>query len=552
MHENWNKELPEWVEQPETTYTGYPITPVKFGLPKEIDSLCPECGKVIKALLYPEGGKVWIKKKCEEHGEFLDIFYGDEELYYKCEEFWFGDSRGVENPQIPNATKCPLQCGLCNMHLSCSALPVIDLTNRCNLSCPVCFANANATGYLYEPSYDDVVRMLETLINQKPVPANRVQFSGGEPTLRPDFLKIVQKAKEMGFYYIQVNTNGIKMADLEFAQAAKEAGVHTLYLQFDGVTEDVYYKTRNLPLLEYKMKTIENCRKVGISIVFVPTVVKGFNDHQVGEIVKLAAKNVDIVSGIAFQPVSFVGRYSHSYRMERRYTMADLAFDIEKQTGYMKARRDWYPLACTAILSRFVGKIKGTTPFTVSTHPHCSQGTFFFVDKKTKEVKSVGEFIDMDRFLKKVAQMYKKASTKTFDLVSNLDDWNELQDCFKPERAPSDMTFIDLLRTLDGYENTELRRTTEKGKEHGYPHFFAAGMHFMDPYNFSVERVMRCVIHYVDPKGRLYPFCAYNGGPTYRKRVENTFKLPDEVVKKKIIEENYPRELSRLAKKLGL
>lgn len=540
------------VEKPERTYTGYPIPPIKYGLPKEIDSICPECGKVIKAVLYPEGGKVWIKKTCNEHGEFEDIFYGDEELYYRCEELWFGDSRGVENPQIPNATKCPLQCGLCNMHLSCSALPIIDLTNRCNLSCPVCFANANATGYLYEPSYDDVVRMLDTLAAQKPVPALRVQFSGGEPTLRPDFLKIVKKAKEMGFYYVQVNTNGIRMADVEFAQAAKDAGVDTLYLQFDGVKEDVYYKTRNLPLLEYKMKTIENCRKVGISIIFVPTVVKGFNDDQVGEIVKFAAKNVDIISGIAFQPVSFVGRYSRSYRMERRYTMADLAFDIENQTGYMKARRDWYPLACTAILSRFVGKIKGTEPFTVSTHPHCSQGTFFFVDKKTKETKPLGEFIDMDRFLKKVAELYKRTGQKAFDLVSNIDNWNELQECFKGDRAPSDMTFFDLLKTLDGYENTGLRRTNEKGKNHGYPHFFAAGMHFMDSYNFSVERVMRCVIHYVDPKGRLYPFCVYNGGPTYRKRVETRFKLPDDKVKKKIIEENYPKELSRLSKKLGI
>ena len=152
---------------------------------------------------------------------------------------------------------------------------------------PRLIANANASGYLYEPSFEDVMKMLDMLATQKPVRANRIQFSGGEPTVRPDFLEIVRRARQKEFDYIQVNTNGIKMAEFEFAESAREAGVDNLYLQFDGLTDDVYKKTRARALIDIKMAAIENCRKLKIGIVLVATLVKGFNDHQVGDIVKL-------------------------------------------------------------------------------------------------------------------------------------------------------------------------------------------------------------------------------------------------------------------------
>lgn len=541
------------IEEPATTYSGTPITPVKFGLPKEVDSICPECMEIIKATLYPEGGKVWMKKSCNEHGEFKDIFYGNVDLYYKCEDFWFGDGRGVENPPITKATICPEQCGLCNMHTSHSGLPIMDLTNRCNLTCPVCFANANASGYLYEPSYGEVIKMLETLMNQKPVRANRVQFSGGEPTVRPDFLDIVRKAKEMGFYYVQVNTNGIKMADLEFAQAAKEAGVMNLYLQFDGLSDEVYQKTRGRKsLLEYKLQTIENARKIKLDVILVPTLIKGVNDSHVGEIVKFAVKNHDVVSGIAFQPVSFAGRYSQSHILEKRYTLADLAFDIERQTGYINALRDWFPIGCTSSLSKLASALSGAPVFTLSLHPHCSQGTYIYIGPDGA-VKPISEFIDMPNFMREVAAMSKEIKPSRFTVLSKLKVLSRVKRYFDEEKAPEGLTFEKMLQSWDGYQDKNLRRIYNGNGNNGpgFGHIFVAGMHFMDAYNFSVERVMRCVIHYTDPKGHLYPFCAYNALP-YRKRVESKFKLSPEVLKEKLIAEGRPKELERLAKKMGI
>ena len=540
-------------DTPATTYSGTHITPIKFGLPKEIDSICPECMEIIKATLYPEGGKVWIKKNCKDHGDFKDIFYGDVDLYYRCEKLWFGDGKGIEDPPIKKATVCPSQCGLCNMHTSHSGLPIIDLTNRCNMTCPVCFANANAAGYLYEPSFEEIVKMLENLANQKPVRMNMVQFSGGEPTVRPDFLKIVKKARDMDFDYIQVNTNGIKMADIEFARAAKEAGVDNLYLQFDGLSDDVYQKTRSRPLIDIKMQVIENCRKVRIAVILVATLVKGFNDHQVGDIVRFAVKNNDVISGIAFQPVSFVGRFNQSHRLERRYTLSDLAYDIERQTGYMKAMRDWFPIGCTSPLSKLATALSGKARYTLTLHPHCSQGAYFYIGDDGS-VKAVSEFIDMEPFLRELIKLSKEVKPSGFSLLSKVKILYRLKKYFIQEKAPKGLTFEKFLQSLEGYQQRNLRRNQvgEEEKDRRFNNFFIAGMHFMDAYNFSVERVMRCVIHYPDPSGHLYPFCAYNGAPVYRKRVENRFKHSPEQLKEKIIAEGRPKELEVVAKKMGI
>lgn len=112
-------------------------------------------------------------------------------------------------------------------------------------------------------------------------------------------------ATEMGFTHIQCATNGINFADLEFAQKSHEAGLHTLYLQFDGISDDIYLRTRGKALLEKKLACIENCRKAGLKIILVPTIVKGVNDHQIGDMIRLAIDNVDCISGFSFQPVCF-------------------------------------------------------------------------------------------------------------------------------------------------------------------------------------------------------------------------------------------------------
>ena len=148
---------------------------------------------------------------------------------------------------------CPYDCGICPEHKSHTALAIIDVTNRCNLKCPVCFANASAAGYVYEPTAEQITGMLENLHNNKPVPATALQFSGGEPTIRNELFDFIRKAKEIGFKHVEVNTNGVRIAqDPEYAKKFKAAGVSTIYLQFDGLTPEVYKFIRGLDFLKPK------------------------------------------------------------------------------------------------------------------------------------------------------------------------------------------------------------------------------------------------------------------------------------------------------------
>ena len=416
---------------------------------------------------------------------------------------------------------------MCSLHTSHTALANVDLTNRCNLTCPVCFANANAAGYLYEPDLGQVRTMLKALRDVRPVDTRVVQFSGGEPTLHPNFLEILSMAREMGFTHVQAATNGLLLNNLEFAQRCKEAGLATIYLQFDGVTDDVYLKTRGEALFDKKMQVIENCRRAGIKIVFVPTIVKGLNDHQIGDILRVAIDNIDTMSGISFQPVAFTGRISRRELEQKRFTLTDLAFALSDQTGIFDKYDDWFPLSCVTPFSKLLAALRGAGVPTISAHAHCSLGNYLFVDERSRKAVPVTQFVDIPSMLQDMDE-YSRKMGKTFSkYYHGIKAWNQLKKHFKPELAPPGLTFQKFLDTLQGMTNKELGRNGMDGT-FTYRTLLVAGMHFMDNYNYDIQRVKRCVIHYAAPDGKLYPFCTYNSGPTYREKIEKQFSIPFE------------------------
>ncbi|ABF39807.1 Fe-S protein, radical SAM family [Candidatus Koribacter versatilis Ellin345] len=531
--------------QPEFTLTGQRITPLAKGLPKETESLCPECRQVIRARIFEENGKVIMAKTCADHGDFRDIVFSDVALYQKMDEWNFGDGGGNSNPNNEQGVTCPTDCGLCTLHTSHTALANLDLTNRCNLTCPVCFANANTSGYVYEPNFEQVVKMMETLRNERPVDARCIQFSGGEPTVYPRFLDVLRKAKEMGFTHIQAATNGIELSDLDFARECKEAGLATLYLQFDGVTDDIYRRVRGVNLLDVKMKTIDNCRKTGMKIVFVPTIVKGLNDHQIGDIVRVAIENIDCVSGISFQPVAFTGRINRRSLEEKRFTLADLAQAVSDQTGITRAQEDFFPLACVTPFSKLTAALRGVGVPTISSHPHCSLGTYFFVDEETKQAVPITQFVDVGAMLQDMDELSRKTRKSIFKFYTKLGVWNSLKKHFHKDRAPRGLSFTKFLQTLQGLTDKKLGRDGKDGT-FTYRTLLVAGMHFQDLYNYDIERVKRCVIHYSAPNGQLYPFCTYNSGPEFREKIEREFAVPVDTLEpmrsKVDVRQNHPKQ----------
>ena len=511
----------------------YPPTQnVPLGLPKQVESLCPDCRKLIPARILEIDGKVIMEKSCPEHGFVRDLVYSDVELYKKAERWTYEDGDGILNPQVTGAKICPDDCGLCDLHISHAALANVDLTNRCNLRCPICFANANVQGYVYEPSYEQVVEMLTMIRNVKPVFPPAVQFSGGEPTIHPRFLDILKAACSMGFNHLQIASNGVRIAkDAEFARKSREAGLYTVYLQFDGTGDEVYQKTRGLSgLWELKLKAIENARVAGLRIVLVPTIIKTINDQQVGNILQFAIDHSDVVSGISYQPVAFTGRISTEERERQRYTLSDLARDIERQTGYLKALEDWYPLSVTSPFSKLLSAIWKYSVMKITSHADCGIGSYIFVHSKTKSVTPITKLIDIEGFTLDLNNLVKQKISHIRSLTA-LSAQHLLRKHFREEEAKDGMTPEICLELFQGVVDKEAQKRVDL--IYNWNMLLVGGMHFQDSYNYNVDRVKRCAIHYAAPNGRLYPFCTYNSGPVFREKIERQFSMPLEEWRKR-------------------
>jgi uncharacterized radical SAM superfamily Fe-S cluster-containing enzyme len=498
------------------TLSGAPIQPVLRRLPRTVETLCPECCAVILGRHFVEDGAVFTEKTCPEHGHFRDRISSDATLYSKASWWTFEEHAGQRRPDRGGG-RCPSDCGLCGQHQSASCLAQIDLTNRCNMRCPVCFANAGVTGQVCEASYEQVVEMLRRLRGMDPYPATAIQFTGGEPTIHPDFLRIVATARQMGFSHIQIATNGILLADEAFARSALEAGLHTVYLQFDGVGEEAHRQTRNWPgLWAKKLAAIDNCRSLDMKVCLVPTIIRGVNDGQVGEIFRFAAANVDVVSGISYQPVSFSGRIGSAELAAKRYTLGDLAHDIAEASGAAPLR-DMYPLSIVVPLAQFLQAVTGDPKIRPSCHPDCAFGTYFLVSPEGKAypfpqvVDVEGLFCDMNRMARRLAGKRR---------LGWLDKWAILRMFkrhFRPEQAPPGLDVRKFVHSLRGLVDKNVGRG--EGEKSTYRTLLCAGMHFQDRYNFDVQRAKRCVILYSTSEG-IFPFCTYNCGPEYRGAVE--------------------------------
>jgi uncharacterized radical SAM superfamily Fe-S cluster-containing enzyme len=387
------------------------------------------------------------------------------------------------------------------------------------LKCPVCFANAAVSKHLYEPTYEEIRKMLRTLRSNEPVPAPAIQYAGGEPTVRKDIVDLIKLAKEEGFTHTQIATNGLRLArSPELVKELKEAELNTVYLQFDGITEEPYLKIRNKDLLATKLKTIENCRKVGLGIVLVPTIIKGINDDQIGDIIKFAVNNIDVIRGVNFQPVSFAGRTPSDEVEEQRITIPDFEALVEKQTESKIKVEDFHPASCVSPISEFIEAIEGKKQVTFTCHPHCGAATYIFVDEG--EIIPVTQFIDVDRFFKLLSKRAGdiKAGGLTGKAKTVARATLELPRTIDMSKSPSSVDIKSILMSV-----FKERSYGALGDFHRNTLLIAC-MHFMDPWNFDQDRVRRCVIHYAVPDGRIIPFCSMNS--IHREEIEKKFAVP--------------------------
>ena len=501
-------------------------------LPIETESLCPECLAVIDARIDDYDGMVFMEKRCPEHGSYRELISTDTKFYNLTISRDLSQRRHVSNPIKGKQAACPNGCGVCSEHLSLPIMMNLDLTNRCNLNCPFCFANANKRGEVVELSIEQVRKMIDTACAVDTVQPICFQFTGGEPTIHPRFLESLAEAKKRKFTQVQVATNGIRFAeDADLAAAASEAGLNVAYLQFDGLDDKVYMKTRGRALLDIKLKAIDNLYRASIRTVLVPTIVKGVNDDQIGEIIRFAVKNTDRIIGVSWQPVSFTGRIDYQQRLAQRFTVADLVREIEEQTGWVDMYRDWYPFGFGDPFARLLELVRGKRHMTIGCSPHCGVITYLIVDPTSGKVFPVPSFVDVDTLMEKIASAAEKfKKRRIFRKLSLAKELGGLESCYIGQKGPEGWSFSDFVDFMTDFADFSDRYTSNEARVKGaasksYKVLLMASMHFQDVYNYQIDRVNRCVVHYTAADGRIYPFCSYNSGPCHRNRVEKQFAV---------------------------
>ncbi|MBL7686162.1 MAG: radical SAM protein [Deltaproteobacteria bacterium] len=521
----------------------------QLGWPRKTDSLCPRCVKEvrdaiisgkqdytvlinqnpgeIKAEIVEKDGKIYMVKTCEKHGEFEDLMAYDARFLEKMEKLYPG--RDFKSPFTPLRNH-----GSSTIKYGRGAVLTVDLTNRCNMMCDPCFMDANQVGYVHELSWEDIKEILDNSVKIKPRRQMSVQFSGGEPTLSPYFLKAIRYSREVGYFSAQCATNGIRFAeDPNFAKEAYDAGLRIAYLQFDGVTNDANQHRKISNLFDVKLKAITNLANAGVDVTLVTTIVNQVNDHQVGPIVDFAIQNVDQVQFCSFQPVSFTGRdedISDEDRKKHRYTLAHLAHDVKKQTGISEPLRDWFPLSAIGPFSDLTDMMVGPNQefgnLKCGCHPNCGVGMALMVDKKTRTWVPMTEFLNLEQILKDVVEI-TDACQPTW--LTKLEAACAVLRNFDPGKAPKDMRLKDLVHKFDkqtGGSLTEGRVDYGSGLDRRRDRWhvlFVAGMWFQDLFNYDFRRTEMCIIPYGTQKGEI-SFCAYNTGVGWRQIVEELHK----------------------------
>jgi hypothetical protein len=535
---------PKWA--PGKLLKSYERTAPVLGVPRKTDSLCPKCVKEIrdavikgqrdlsdfyekhsgevKADIVEVDGRVIMKKTCPKYGDFEDILSTNVEWTRRIESLFFGrDFRCGDDSDVHKHGTSTIKFGR-------GSVLTVDLTNRCNMMCNLCFMDANQVGYVLEPSWEDVKAILDRAVSFKPKRQSIVLFSGGEPTVAPTFLKAVEYAREVGFYRILAATNGIRFAqDPEFTRQAREAGLHGAYLQFDGVGEDVNAHRGVSNLFDVKLQAIENMAKVGMKATLVTTILNGINNHSIGKIVEFAMKNIDSVQTIAFQPVSFTGRNENvddRRRKAQRYTLSEMTEDLRRQLGAgLQPMRDWFPLsthsAFTSVMDMLAGADAPWGWSACNCHPNCGIFTLLLVNRMTGEWCPIFRFFDYEQFIKDVAVITDKARGRTLTaaqlglaIMRNYDarkapksfPIGQLISLFKPasESASSD-------------RNDRMKTRTERDE---WRILCVEGMWFQDLYTYDFRRTEMCVIPYGTQEGEV-SFCAYNTGVGWRQLIEN-------------------------------
>lgn len=448
---------------------------------KHTYSICPICQKRIPAEREEKMDGIYLVKSCPEHGSFSSIIWRNK-LDFAA---WRGDRPSVGEHENLKCATCE---GLCAEHLRDTCCTLLEVTKRCNMNCTFCFAQPDGGT---DPSLETVKGWIADLT----VPGKTLlQLSGGEPTVREDLPEMVAYAKKAGCKYVQLNSNGLRLSeDEEFVKRLSEAGLSFVFMQFDGMTDDVYEKLRHRPMFEIKKKAIENCGKYGIGVTLVPVLVPRVNTDQIGDIIRFAVAQSPKVRGVHFQPVSYFGRIPEFPKDEDRFTLDELMAAVIEQTDGLVLLEHIAPSCCDHPMCGFHGdfivlpeeKLYPLTHYKgmkLKTSDTCCCGAEANESEQTKEKEVLDKVTPAEKNREFVGKRWERGT----DLVRVSE---ESAGCSEVEEE-LDMTDME----------TFLRRA----RSHG---FTITSMAFQDAGTLDIERLRQCSLH-VYQDGKKIPFCA--------------------------------------------
>ncbi len=441
------------------------------------NSICSQCLTKVEAKVIFREGCVYLIKHCRTHGREEVLIADDIEYYKQCQEFIKpGDMPLKFNTPIKHG--CPYDCGLCPDHEQHSCLTLLEVSDRCNLSCPICYADSgaeelsNANQPRRHRDLAQIEQMLDNIVANEGEP-DIVQISGGEPTIHPEFFQILDIAKRKPIKHLMINTNGVRIAkERDFCDRLSQymPGIE-VYLQFDSFEPEALKELRGADLRWVREQAIAHLNEFNISTTLVVTVKKGLNDREIGKIIDYALQQ-KCIRGVTFQPIQAAGRLEQFDPKRDRYTLTEVRRAILEQSPHFQPH-DLLPVPChpDCLAMAYALKINGRViPLTGLLDP-----TAFL------EIMPNSVLYEQNEALKQ--QIFKLFSTN-HSPESSVTSLKQLLCCLPMVNVPIGLTYENIFRILI--------------------------VQFLDPFNFDVRSVKRSCIHIAHPDGRIIPFDTYN------------------------------------------
>jgi uncharacterized radical SAM superfamily Fe-S cluster-containing enzyme len=429
-------------------------------------SICPVCLSRVDAKIVEKNNSIYILKHCQEHGSFCDILEESADYYYNRKLF---DKPG-------NAFVCQsIRQKGCPEHEQHTCVGLIEITNKCNLNCPVCFANSGNGDFL---SIEEFEKMVDFYIESEGGQSDILQISGGEPTLHPQIIQFIELARKKSLSYVMLNTNGLRIAnDIDFVkELARFKGGFEVYLQFDGFDEATHQYFRGKPLAAIKQKALENLDAYSIPTTLVSTLSNGMNDHEIGKIINLGL-TTRCVRGINFQPVGYFGRLPEK-SPNNRLTITSVIRKIEEQTSSMICKSDFIPLPCNSDRVAI---------------------TYFYRNKENNFIPLTRE-IDVRKYLPFIKNTFKFDPD---DFIKELSSSIFSKDCCNAMGLFKEFVKLIPMSYMFKTEEEKINYVSDNT-------FRISITSFVDAYNFDVKSIQKECVHFITPDLKKIPFSTYN------------------------------------------